>query len=327
MTPIKHSTRISAAALAFFATVAVAHAQAPAEKAPIRLIISVPPGGSIDLVGRLLSDKMKDSLNEPVIVENRAGAGGRLAMAEVKKSPPDGRTIYIGTSGPFSVLPNIYGDKLEYDAIKDYTPIGRLVRFDLAFAMGPAVPAKNIKDALAWAKANPGKASFGTPGPGTTSHFVGVMISKATEIPLAHVPYKGGTPAINDFIGGHIPFIVNSFADMFEQHKAGVLQILADTGPKRSPLEPAIPTLKESGIDVEADIAIDAYGPAGMPADLVKRLHTAMMQAISSPDVQQRLKTYGLFAAPSSPDELVKFQTEETKMWAVPIKDSGFTGE
>ncbi len=319
--------QIAAATLALLATAQLSLAQTAGDKAPIRQIISVPPGGSIDLVGRLLSDKMKDSLNEPVIVENRAGAGGRLAMAEVKKSPPDGRTIYIGTSGPFSVLPNIYGDKLEYDAIKDYTPIGRLVRFDLAFAMGPAVPAKNLKDALAWAKANPGKASFGTPGPGTTSHFVGVMISKATGIPLTHVPYKGGTPAINDVLGGHLPFIVNSFADMFEQHKAGGLQILADTGPKRSPLEPAIPTLKESGIDVAADVAIDAYGPAGMPADLVKRIHTAMMQAISAPDVQQRLKTYGLFAAPSSPEELVKFQTDETRMWAVPIKDSGFTGE
>jgi tripartite-type tricarboxylate transporter receptor subunit TctC len=315
------------AALALLATTPLAVAQGQPERAPIRLIVSVPPGGSIDLVGRLLADKMKDSLSEPVVVENRGGAGGRLAMAEVKKSPPDGHTIYIGTSGPFTVLPNIYGDKLEYDAIKDYTPIGRLVRFDLAFAMGPMVPAKNIKDALAWAKANPDKASFGTPGPGTTSHFVGVMISKATGIPIAHVPYKGGTPAINDVIGSHIPFIVNSFADMFEQHKAGGLQILADTGPKRSPLEPAIPTLRESGIDVAADVAIDAYGPAGMAPDLVKRIHTAMIQAISAPDVQQRLKTYGLFASPASPEELVKFQTEETKMWAVPIKDSGFTGE
>jgi len=320
-------TRTAAFALAIALAASFSAAYAQTDQAPIRLIVSVPAGGSIDLIARLLADKMKDSLKESIVIENRGGAGGRLAMAEVKKSPPDGHTIYIGTSGPFSVLPNIYGSRLEYDAVKDYTPIGRLVRFDLAFAAGPAVPATSIKDALAWARANPDKASFGTPGPGTTSHFVGVMISKATGIPFTHVPYKGGTPAINDVIGGHTPFIVNSFADMFEQHKAGGLHILADTGPKRSPLDPSIPTLREAGIDVAADVAIDAYGPAGMPPDVVTRLHTAMMQAITSPDVVQRMKTYGLFPAPSTPEELMKFQVEETKLWAVPIKDSGFTGE
>ena len=324
----KTPARLAIATLALLATApSFAQAPAPADKAPIRLIVSVPAGGSIDLIARLMADKLKESLNEPVVIENRGGAGGRLAMAEVKKSPPDGRTIYIGTSGPFTVLPNIYGDKLEYDAIKDYTPIGRLVRFDLAFAAGPAVPAKNIKDAIAWARANPGKASFGTPGPGTTSHFVGVMIAKATGVTLTHVPYKGGTPAINDVIGGHLPFIVNSFADMFEQHKAGGLTILADAGPKRSPLEPAIPTLRESGIDVAADVAIDAYFPANTSADLVKRMNKAMTDAINSPDVTQRMRVYGLFPATTGPEELVKLQMEETKMWAQPIKDSGFTGE
>jgi tripartite-type tricarboxylate transporter receptor subunit TctC len=319
--------RLAITMLALFAATP-SSAQAPAsDKAPIRLIVSVPAGGSIDLIARLMADKMKDSLNEPVVVENRGGAGGRLAMAEVKKSPPDGRTIYIGTSGPFTVLPNIYGDKLEYDANKDYTPIGRLVRFDLAFAVGPAIPAKNIKDAIAWARANPDKAAFGTPGPGTTSHFVGVMIAKATGINLIHVPYKGGTPAINDVIGGHLPFIVNSFADMFEQHKAGGLTILADAGPKRSPLDPTIPTLRESGIDVAADVAIDAYFPANTSAELVKRTNAAMREAINAPDVTQKMRVYGLFPAPTGPEELVKLQAEETKMWAQPIKDSGFTGE
>lgn len=325
--------RISTAAARVAAALALlvgapAFAQAPVpEKAPIRLIVSVPPGGSIDLIARLMAEKMKDSLGEPVVVENRGGAGGRLAMAEVKKSPPDGRTIYVGPSGTFSVMPNIYGDKLEYDPVRDYTPIGRLVRFDLAFATGPATPARNIKDAIAWAKANPDKAAFGTPGAGTTSQFVGVMISRAAGINLIHVPYKGGTPAINDVVGAHLPFIVNSFADMFEQHKAGGLTILADAGPKRSPLEPSIPTLKEAGIDVAADVAIDAYFPANTPADIVKRTNKAMTDAINAPDVTQRMRVYGLFPAPTGPEELVKFQMEETKMWAQPIKDSGFTGD
>lgn len=303
-------------------------APAPAqENAPIRLIIGVPAGGSIDLIARLLADKMKDTLGEPVVVESHAGAGGRIAVNEVKNARPDGRTIYIGTSGPFVVLPNIYGDKLGYDPVKDFTPLGRLVRFDLALASGPAVPAQNVSDALAWARAHPTQASFGTPGPGTTSHFVGVMIAKATGIPLTHVPYKGGTPAVNDVVGGHLPFIVNSLADMAEQHKAGKLRILADSAGRRSPLLPDVPTLKESGIDVVADVAIDAYGPAGVPAETAKRLYAAMAQAINTVEVQQRMRAYGLFPAPSTPEELVAFQVEEVKLWAEPIKVSGFTGE
>jgi tripartite-type tricarboxylate transporter receptor subunit TctC len=274
-----------------------------------------------------MADKMKDSLNDVVVVDIRAGAGGRLAVAETKKSAPDGRTVYVGASNTFTVLPNVYGDRHGYDPVKDFTPVGRLVKFDLGFASGPAVPATNLKDALAWARANPSKATYGTPGPGTTSHFVGVMISNATGIPMTHVPYKGGTPAINDLMGGHVAFLVNSFADMNEQHQAGKIRILADVGPKRSPLDPNVPTLKESGIDVAADVAIDAYAPAGVPADQAKRLHEAMVAAINAPDVQQRLRTYGLFPAPSSSEQLRALQAAEVKMWAEPIKASGFKGD
>jgi tripartite-type tricarboxylate transporter receptor subunit TctC len=161
------------------------------EQVPVRLIVGVPAGGSIDLLARQLADKMMDSLGEPVVVENRAGANQRIALAEVRKSPPDARKLYIGTSGPFSILPDIYGDKLEYDPVKDFTPIARLVHFDLAIAAGPATPAKNLAELITWLKANPGQASYGTPGAGTTSHFVGVMFATSTGTTLTHVPYKG----------------------------------------------------------------------------------------------------------------------------------------
>jgi tripartite-type tricarboxylate transporter receptor subunit TctC len=320
--------RFALAIVAAIAAMAIGpRARAQIDTTPIRLVIGVPAGGSIDVIARLLADKMKDALGEPVVVESRAGAGGRIAVNETRNSRPDGHTIYIGTSGPYSILPNIYGDKLDYDPVKDFTPIGRLVRFDLALASGPAVPAQNISDALAWARANVSKASFGTPGPGTTSHFVGVMIAKATGIKLTHVPYKGGTPAVSDLIGGHLPFLVNSLADMAEQHKGGKLRILAAAGARRSPLLPDVPTLKESGIDVVADVAIDAYGPANMPPELVKRLNAAMIKAINDPDTQQRMRAYGLFPSPSTAEELIAFQAAETRMWAAPIKESGFTGQ
>jgi tripartite-type tricarboxylate transporter receptor subunit TctC len=322
---LKSLTLVAMTALSTISLSPYVHAQG--DGAPIRLVIGVPAGGSIDVIARLMAEKMKDTLGEPVVVESKAGAGGRIAVNEARNARPDGHTIYIGTSGPFSILPNIYGDKLGYDPVKDFTPIGRLVRFDLSFACGPAVGAEKVSDALAWARANPDRSSFGTPGPGTTSHFVGVMIARATGIKLAHVPYKGGTPAVNDVIGGHMPFIVNSLADMAEQHKAGKLRILAAAGGQRNPLLPDVPTLKESGIDVVADVAIDAYGPANIPAEIVTRLRTAMNQAIGHPDTQQRMRAYGLFPAPASAAELVAFQAAETKMWAEPIRDSGFTGQ
>jgi tripartite-type tricarboxylate transporter receptor subunit TctC len=238
---------------------------AESEKNPVRFIVGVPAGGSIDLLARQLAEKMKDILGEPVLVENQAGANQRIALAEVRKSPPDARTLYIGTSGLFSILPNIYGDKLDYDPVKDFTPIARLVHFDIAIGVGPATPAQNLPELIAWLRANPQKASYGTPGAGTTSHFVGLMFASSLATPLIHVPYKGGTPAINDLVGGHIPMLINSLADMLEQHKAGNLRIVAATGPKRSALLPEVPTLKESGVDVAVDIAIDVYGSGNAP--------------------------------------------------------------
>ncbi len=294
---------------------------------PIRFVVGVPAGGSIDLLARQLADKMKDILGEPVLVENRAGANQRIALAEVKKSSPDARTLYIGTSGPFSILPNIYGDKLEYDPVRDFTPIARLVHFDLAIATGPSTPAKDLAGLVAWLKANPAKASYGTPGAGTTSHFVGVMFASATGATLTHVPYKGGTPAINDLVGGHIPMLVNSLADMLEQHKAGNLRIVAAAGPKRSALLPDVPTLREAGTNVAVDIAIDVYGSGNIPRPVVTRMNAVLVMALANADVLARILAYGLLPAPLGAEELAQKQVEETNLWAAPIKASGFSGE
>jgi tripartite-type tricarboxylate transporter receptor subunit TctC len=297
------------------------------EQVPVRLIVGVSAGGSIDLLARQLADKMKDSMGEPVVVENRAGANQRIALAEVRKSPPDARTLYVGTSGPFSILPDIYGDKLEYDPVKDFTPIARLVHFDLAIAAGPATPAKNLTELITWLKANPQRASYGTPGAGTTSHFVGVMFATSTGTTLTHVPYKGGTPAINDLVGGHIPMLVDSLADMLEQHNAGNLRIVAAAGPQRSALLPDVPTLKESGVDVAVDIAIDAYASGNVPGPVAARMTKVLLSALDNPDVLARIRAYGLLPAPANAQELARKQAEEAKLWAAPIQASGFTGE
>jgi tripartite-type tricarboxylate transporter receptor subunit TctC len=314
----------------FVACICTVLAAAPAfaqEKLPIRIMVGVPPGGSTDLIARALAEKMREILSEPVVVENRPGANQRIALAEVKKAAPDGRTFIVTTSGLFSLLPNIYGDRLDYDAVNDFTPISRIVVFPLGLGAAGNTGAKNVKEFTEWAKANPAKAAFATPGAGTSSQFVGVMFSTAIGVPLSHVPYKGGAPAVTDLVGGHVPMTITSLADLVEYHRAGKIQIIASAGPKRSPIEPDIPTLREQGVDVGVNIAIDIYSTGHIPADIVKRMNEVVVQAINMPDTQARYIGYGLQPSPTTSEELAALQKQETEIWAAPVKASGFTGE
>lgn len=292
-----------------------------------RIVVGLAAGGTNDLVARELALRLSAILNDQYVVENKTGATQRIALGEVKKSAPDGRTILLATNSPFSILPTVYGDKVGYDPVKDFTPIGRVVTFDNGIALGPKVNGTSFADYVAWCKANPKDAAFGTPGAGTASHFIGVMISKAIGVPLAHVPYRGGTPAQIDLIGGHLPMLINGLADMMENHKAGKLRNVAITGPVRSPLLPEAPTIKELGFDISAVTAVDIYGPAGMAPDLVKKLNAALRQALDTPETRNKLLTYGVNIVPSSPEELARLQLAEMKMWEEPIKASGYTGE
>ena len=297
------------------------------DKAPVRVLVGLAAGGSNDLIARELAERLRTITGDQYIVENKPGAAQRLALAELRRAPPDGRTFIVATNSPFSTLPNVYGDKLGYDPVKDFTPIGRMVKFETALATGPLVQAKTFADFVAWAKANPSLAAYGTPGAGTSPHFVGVMLSNALGLLLTHVPYKGGAPAINDLIGGHLPMLINSLPDTLEQHRGGRLRIIATTGRERSPLTPEVPTLTELGIPMTADIGIDIYAPAGVPSDVVERLNAALAQAVNTPETRDRFIKYGLIIAPSSPQQLAAFQAEELKKWAAPIKASGYTGE
>ena len=297
------------------------------DKAPVRVLVGLAAGGSNDLIARELAERLRTITGDQYIVENKPGAVQRLALAELKRAAPDGRTFIVATNSPFSTLPNVYGDKLGYDPVKDFTPIGRMVKFETALATGPLVQAKSFADFVAWAKANPSLAAYGTPGAGTSPHFIGVMLSNALALPLTHVPYKGGAPAMNDLLGGHLPMLINSLPDMLEQHRGGRLRIIATTGRERSPLTPEVPTLTELGIPMTADIGIDIYAPAGVPADVVTRLNAALTKAVNTPETRDRFIKYGLIIAPSSPQQLAAFQAEELQKWAAPIKASGYTGE
>lgn len=313
---------IVAAALAALTTQASAQSGSP-----FRILVGVTPGASTDTIARLLADKLKTSLNEAVIVENKTGAAQRIAMAELLKSPADGRTIFLGSNSVYSILPHIYGDQTGYDPFKDAVPISRIVAFQVGIGAGNQTGVTNVKELIAWAKDNPGKVSFASPGAGTSSHFAGVMLSKALDMPMTHVPYRGTVPALADIIGGHIPLLFTAYPDLVEPAKGGKLKIVATAGYKRSPATPDTPTLKEQGVDIAFDSSFDMHAKAGTPPETIRKLHEALVAAMKDPEVNAKLTAMGLQPIGSTPQELTKMQADEYKFWEQPVKDSGYKGE
>ena len=312
-----------------FAALAATTLAAPrvwAQDRTVRLLVGFPPGGSVDVVARLLADKLRVALGQNVIVENKPGAGGRVALNEIKKSAPDGQTLVLSPSGALVIQPWLYSN-LGYDPIKDFTPIARVTTFDFAVTAGPGAPQGDLKSVLAWMKANPGKANYATSGAGTVPHFAGQMLGQSSGVPLTHVAYRGGAPAAQDLIGGQVPLMVDTASETLEHHKAGKVRILAVTGEQRSKALPDVPTLKEQGIDMAADAFFGLYGPAGMPAESVARMDRAVAEALRDATVQERIVGFGLVPSHASAAELAATQAAHLRRWEAPIKASGFKAE
>ncbi|HEY8360901.1 MAG TPA: Bug family tripartite tricarboxylate transporter substrate binding protein [Ramlibacter sp.] len=311
-----------------FAALAAATLAAPAVLAQdrtTRIWVGFPPGGSADVIARLLADKMKASLGGNVIVENKPGAAGRLVLGELKRMAPDGLNLVLSPSGAMVIAPWLY--TLQYDPIKDFTPVSRLVTFDFAVTAGPGAPAGDLKTVLAWMKANPAKASYGTSGAGTVPHFAGMLLSQAAGVPITHVAYRGGAPAAQDLIGGQIPLMVDTASETLEHHKAGKVRILAVTGEQRNRALPDVPTLREQGIATSADAFFGLYGPPGMSADVVARIDRAVAEALRDPAIQERIYGFGLVPNHAPGPQLGTTQAEHLKKWETPIKASGFKAE
>lgn len=296
------------------------------DKPPVRILVGFPPGGSADVVARLLADRMRTSLGQNVIIDNKPGAAGRVAMGELKRSAPDGQTLIVQPSGALVILPWLYKN-LGYDPVKDYTPVARASTFDFAVTAGPGAPAGDLRAILAWMKANPSKANYATPGAGTVPHFTGVMLSQAIGMPLTHIAYKGGAPALNDLLGGQVPLMIDTPVETIEHHRTGKVRIVGVTGEARSKALPDVPTLREQGIDLAADAFFGVYGPAGLPADVTARLSRAVADALRTPEVADKITSLGLVPAYGSGDELAAVQAAHLKRWEAPIKASGFTVE
>ncbi|MEJ5992003.1 Bug family tripartite tricarboxylate transporter substrate binding protein [Ramlibacter sp. PS3R-8] len=312
-----------------FAALAGAALAAPAVLAQdrtLRIWVGFPPGGSADVIARLLAQKLAVSLNQNVIVENKPGAAGRLVLGELKRAAPDGQTLVLSPSGAMVIAPWLYSN-IGYDPVKDFTPVSRIVTFDFAVTAGPGAPQGDLKAVLAWMKANPAKANYATSGAGTVPHFAGLMLGQASGVPITHVAYRGGAPAAQDLIGGQIPLMVDTASETIEHHKAGKVRILAVTGEQRSKALPEVPTLKEQGINMAADAFFGLYGPPGMPADVVGRIDRAVADALRDPVVQEKIFGFGLVPSHAPAADLAATQVSHLKRWETPIKASGFKPE
>jgi tripartite-type tricarboxylate transporter receptor subunit TctC len=314
------------AALAALAGAALAAPAVLAQERTMKIMVGFPPGGSADVIARLLADKLRVSLGQNVIVDNKPGAAGRLVLGELKRAAPDGQTLVLSPSGAMVIAPWLYSN-IGYDPVRDFTPVSRIVTFDFAVTAGPGAPQGDLKTVLAWLKANPGKANYGTSGAGTVPHFAGLLLGQASGVPLTHVAYRGGAPAAQDLIGGQIPLMVDTASETMEHHKAGKVRILAVTGEQRSKALPEVPTLKEQGINMAADAFFGLYGPPGMAADVVGRIDRAVAEALKDPVVQEKIYNFGLVPNHAPAADLATTQVTHLKRWEAPIKASGFKAE
>lgn len=308
----------------FLCTLLAACAAAPAaaqDKPPLRILVGFPPGGSADIIARLVGEAIKDDFSS-VVVENKPGAGGRIALAAVKQAKPDGQTVIILPSGPMVLFPHVY-KKLEYDPVRDFTPISQLALFQFGVVSGPASGAKSVAEMLAKAKADPKSTTYATPGQGTLPHFMGVLMAQSTRVPFTHVPFQGGAPANNALLGGHVGYKFDVVSETAELHRNGKVRIIAVTGAKRDPQVPEVPTLKESGVDMEATAWFAMYGPAGLPPQVLSKLEGAVSKAIRTPAMREKFVKLGYDAIGSSSVELAAAQRTDLARWEKPIKATG----
>ncbi|HEX3937313.1 MAG TPA: Bug family tripartite tricarboxylate transporter substrate binding protein [Xanthobacteraceae bacterium] len=311
------------AAVALFAAVLPLRAELPNQT--IRIVFPFTAGASGDTLARLIAEKMHDSLDRTVIVENKLGADGRIGVNDVKMSTPDGTTLLLTPIAPISVYQHVY-KKLTYDPINDFAPISQLATFDFAIAAGPQVPAKNLNDLIAWAKAHPTEANFAIPGAGTLPHFLGVLLGRAAKIDLRAVPYHGSAAGLADVIAGHIPIIITTTSDLVQMHKAGRIHILATSGHNRSTFLPDVPTFSEAGYkNLVASGWYGLFAPAKTPPDVVAAINKAVVAAVRMPDVRAKMQTFGLEPTGTSPQAFVKIVKDDSDFWAPAVEASGFS--
>jgi len=321
-------SRTPLAALAAFAAAAigahvpaVATAQAWPDK-PIRFVMTAPAGSSIDVIGRTIADKLKDRLGQPVIVDNKPAAGGSVAVAETAKAAPDGYTMVLAYNGPLSITPLL--QKLPYDVQKDLAPVIITTSQPNVLAVNAQLPAKDVKELVAYAKANPGKVNYASVGPGSSSHLNGELLKSLAGIDIVHIPFNGSPPAVTSTVQGETQMLFAVMQPLQPQIQAGKLRALAVTSAKRFPLLPDLPTIAESGYPKFESLAWNGVlVPAGTPKPVIARLNAEINAILKRPDVAQKLSAAGFDLIGGTPEDFGALIKAESDKWAPVIKSAG----
>jgi len=290
---------------------------------PIRIIVTFPPGGPTDIIARAVGQKLVEAWGQPVVVDNRPGAGGNIGTDLAAKSAPDGYTLVLSNFGPLAISPFVYS-KLPYDPIKDLTPITMAATSWFFVVTNPAVPATTLRELLALAKAKPGQLAFSSSGNASPSHLAGALFQSSAGLKLIHVPYKGGAPAVSAVIGGEVQIAIESPPPIVPQVKAGKLRALGAARANRSPLLPDVPTVSEAGLPgFEVGSWYGFHAPAGTPKAIIDKLHAEMVKAMGTSELRERFANVGAETIANTPAQYGAFVETELKKWGAVIKAAG----
>jgi tripartite-type tricarboxylate transporter receptor subunit TctC len=297
-------------------------------KRPLHLVVGFPAGGGTDVIARILAERLRVPFASGVIVENKPGAAARVSVDYVKNAEPDGSVVLFTPDFPITLYPHSFRS-LSYDPLRDLSPVAPAARSMLTYIVGPAVPAnvRSLADFVQWCKAHSESATYATTAAGGTPHFVGVMLASAAGIAMTPVHYRGGAPALQDLIGGHVPAGVNPISETLSQARSGTLRILAVTGARRSPFLPDVPTMREQGYDVVAEAWLGAFVPAATPGATVQALGAAINEAARAPDMAESLAKFGNEPVFQTPQEFAATVRADIARWGPVVKASGFVAE
>ena len=317
---------VALAATSVLASLATPGAQAQSDRT-IRLVVGFAPGGSSDIAARLIAERMASELKQPVVVENKPGAGGRIAAEQLKNAAPDGTALML-TPIVVPVLAPMVFSKLPYDALTDFAPVAHVANFQFGLSVNAGHPAKTVSELIAWFKTHPAQANFGSPAPGSLPHFFGVMLARGAGLDLVHVPFNGGGPLMNALVGNQVSSGIDTLVDQIEMHRGGKTRIMATSGAARSPLLPDVPTFAESGLKgVEGSSWFAIYAPAKTPEATVRTLNAAINKALLSPELREKFAKLGLEPTGGSPADLLATMKRDADRWGPVVKASGFRAD
>lgn len=299
-----------------------AAAQAPWPSQPIKWIVPYPPGGSTDMLARLVSHKLGERLGQPVIVENKAGAGGNVGTDFTVKQPADGYTIVMGNIGPISINPALYPD-LPYQPQRDLAPVTMLMSVPNLLVVNPALPVRSVQELIAYARKAPEPIGYATPGAGTSLHLAGELFASSAGLRLTHVPYRGSAPGLNDTVAGHVPMMFDNMPSALQLVKAGKLRALAITSAARSPQLPDVPTMAEAGLPgYEIAGWFGVLAPAATPRPVVERLNKELLAVLAMPDVREQIGAMGGIIAAEGPAGFGRYIASETEKWGALVRSA-----